>query len=358
MRVNTTGKTFRGGLVRAFAFSVATVSTILAAAVMAPAAMAADSAVIFMYHRFGEAVHPSTNIQLEQFDAHLAEIASGDYRVLPLPEIVDAFRRKEALPERTIGIAIDDAFMSVYQEAWPRLRRAGVPFTLFVATDPIDRRQGGYMNWEQLRELAAAGVTIGSQTASHPHLPDVGEEQLRREFEYSNKRFSEELGFVPKLHAYPFGEFGLREKKAAEEAGFTAAFGQHSGVAHANDDLFALPRFAMNENYGSIKRFRLAANALPVRVFDVTPADTVLRGNNPPAFGFTVENGLKGIDRLSCFASNQSTPAIIERLGERRLEVRLEKAFDPGRGRINCTMPAADNRWRWFGIQFYIPRRP
>ena len=40
-----------------------------------------------------------------------------------------------------MGLTIDDAFLSVYREAWPRLKRAGLPVTLFVATesgDPAD----------------------------------------------------------------------------------------------------------------------------------------------------------------------------------------------------------------------------
>lgn len=320
-------------------------------------ALAADSAVIFMYHRFGDGRFPSTNVTIEQFEAHLKEIAEGGYTVMSLPDIVGAFRRKEALPDRTIAITIDDAYTTVYNEAWPRLRRAGLPFTLFAATGPIDQRLADYMTWEQVREMAAAGVTIANHTVSHAHLADLPEEQVRGELEHANRRFQEELGFVSRLHAYPFGEFGSRERAIAEELGFEAAFGQHSGVAHANEDLFALPRFALNERYGSIQRFRLAANALPLRVFDVTPADTVLRENNPPPFGFTVEPTLTGLGRLNCFASNQEGPATIERLGERRFEVRLLRAFPRGRGRINCTMPGPENRWRWFGTQFYVPRK-
>lgn len=318
--------------------------------------VAADSAVIFMYHRFGEDRYPSTSIQLDQFDAHLQEIARGDYNVMSLTDIAAAFRRKEALPDRTIAISIDDAFSSVFDEAWPRLRKAGLPFTLFIATEPIDAGRPGYMTWSQIRELSTAGVTIGSQTMTHPHLPDIDDEQLARELNMSNARFNDEVGHVPKLLAYPFGEFGIREKRAAEQAGFVAAFGQHSGVAYVNGDLYGLPRFAMNEHFGSVQRFRLAANALPLRVYDVTPHDTVLREQNPPAFGFTVEDGMGGLGRLACFASNQEGAARIERLGARRMEVRIEQAFEPGRGRINCTMPAGNNRWRWFGMQFYIPQ--
>ena len=52
-----------------------------------------------------------------------------------------------------MAITIDDAFISVYKEGWPLLKEYNYPFTLFVATDPIDQRLNGYMNWDQLREL-------------------------------------------------------------------------------------------------------------------------------------------------------------------------------------------------------------
>ena len=39
-------------------------------------AFAADHAVILMYHRFGEDQLPSTNIRLDQFDAHLKKLSN------------------------------------------------------------------------------------------------------------------------------------------------------------------------------------------------------------------------------------------------------------------------------------------
>ena len=48
-------------------------------------------------------------------------------------------------------------------------------------------------------------------------------------------------------------------------------------------------------------------------------------------------------------------PAKVERL-DRRIEVRLDKPYAAGGyPRINCTVPAGNNRWRWFGYQFYVP---
>tara|TARA_R110000868_G_scaffold11751_17_gene57399 strand:- start:28943 stop:29938 length:996 start_codon:yes stop_codon:yes gene_type:complete len=322
----------------------------------ARAAEQAASAVVVMYHRFGESVHPSTNIRLEQFEAHLEELSKPIYTVLPLPEILARLRAKQPLPERTVGISIDDAFLSVYREAFPRLRQAGFPFTLFVATDPIDRKIGGYMSWDQIRELKNAGVTIGSQTDTHLHMATSSDARNRSDLEKSNARFMAELGETPRIIAYPYGEYSLAAGRIAKEAGFTAGFGQHSGVLHPNADMFYLPRFAMNENFGGESRFRLAVNALPLDVSDVTPPDPLLSlDNNPPILGFTVNGeAAKRLSRLACYASGKGK-ARLERLGA-RVEVRLEDAFSGGRARINCTMPTRSGRWRWYGLQFYVPK--
>lgn len=322
------------------------------------AAGAADSAVVLLYHRFGDSGHASTNVTIEQFEAHIAEIRSGKYVVRPLPEIAAALRAGTELPDFTIGISIDDAFLSVYREAWPRLRQAGLPFTLFVATDPIDRGSPDYMSWAQIRELAKAGVTIGSQTASHPHMPRLSPERNTAELEKSAARFKAELGAAPTLIAYPYGEYSLAVGAVARAAGFTVGFGQHSGAIHPDSDFFNLPRFAFNEAYGDIARFRMAARALPLRAADITPPDCFLAGaRNPPLYGFTVK-GLapERLARLACYVSGQGK-AQIERLGERRIEVRMADAFRPGRTRVNCTLPEAEGRWRWFGRQFVVPPR-
>ncbi len=317
-------------------------------------AKAGSNAVVIMYHRFGETKYPSTNITLEQFKTHLDELKSSKYKVMTLTEILAALNEGRPLPDRAVGLSIDDAFLSLYAEGWPRLKAAGFPFTLFVATDPVDQGTFGYMNWDQIREMARAGVTIGSQTASHLHMPKADPARNREELERSNKRFEEELGRRPLIFAYPYGESSMAVQAVVRETGFKAAFGQHSGAFGGGDNLFDLPRFAMNENYAGLARFRLAANALPLPVTDITPADPLIGAINPPAMGFTVDAAIKNLDRLACFSSNAGK-AKLERLGERRVEIRVEEAFPKGRTRINCTLPAGGGRWHWFGRQFYRP---
>ena len=318
----------------------------------APAAGAADGAVILMYHRFGETRHPTTNIKLEQFETHLRILSSEGYTVLPVPEIVDAIRNGTPLPDKTIGITIDDAYLSVFTEAWPRLREAGMPFTLFVSTDAVDDGLGGFMNWAQIRELRDAGVTIGGHSASHGHMAAKNKGGIEEEITRSGHSFQAELGSIPGIFAYPYGEASAGVVQAVQNGGYRTAFGQHTGVVHNSANLYYLPRFAVNETFGGEDRFRMVTRALPLPVQDVTPRDPTLR-INPPAFGFTLTEDLAGLDRLACYASGQGE-AVLERLGP-RVEVRVAQGFPKGRARINCTAPGPDGRWHWFGMQFYVP---
>ena len=209
---------------------------------------AADTgAVVLMYHRVGESRYPSTNITIEQLEAHIEELKRGPYRVLPVADIIDALKRGNPLPDHAVGITIDDAYASAYREAWPRLRRAGFPFTVFVATDPVDRGVAGMMTWDQIREMAQAGVAIGHHSVTHPHMAGAEASANARELEKAGARFAAELGRRPGLFAYPYGEASLALIGLVRGAGFAAAFGQHSGAIGGARAFFYPPRFSLNE---------------------------------------------------------------------------------------------------------------
>ncbi len=305
---------------------------------------------VLMYHRFGELKYPSTNIKMSQFKEHVKEIKKDQYNVINLNDAIRAIKNQIKIPDKSISITIDDAYLSVFKNAWPILKENNLTFTLFVSTDVIDRKLSNYMSWDQIRELMDNGVTIGSQTKSHPHMHRLNYQKILYEIEYSNNRFVKELGIKPTIFAYPYGEYDLKTLNIIKNSGFVAAFGQHSGVAHISAGLFELPRFAMNENYGNIDRLKLSINALPMIVSDISPTDQLLKVN-PPNFGFTLSPEIKPNKIVRCFASN-NIPTNTSRIGKNRIEIRLETAFPRERGRINCTMEAPNGRWRWFGRQF------
>ena len=316
-------------------------------------------AAVVMYHRFGEDDYPSTNIRIDQFEHHIDEMKTGGYTVLPLTEIVSALKEGRKLPPKTIAITVDDAYLSVYTEAWPRLKKAGFPFTLFVATEAVERASHGtysrYMTWSQLKEMKDAGVEIGHHTVTHRHMPDADVATNQTEINDAFAKYERELNMRPTLFAYPYGEANTAMIQMIKESGFDAAFGQHSGGIGTETERFYLPRFALNESYGDLERFRLVASARPLPVSDIEPKDMqVSNEHNPPAIGFSLTREVKNAESIACYISGEGKVAT-ENLGGVRIEIRPTQPFAKGRTRLNCTLSADDGRWYWFGRQFYLP---
>ena len=309
-----------------------------------------NSIAVFVYHRFGENNYPSTNIRMPQFKKHLDELIKNNYNVVSIETIIDALQNNKNLPEKTVAITIDDAFFSIYKKAWPILKEKKLPFTIFVSTGPVNSNSKNYMNWEQLKEMNNRGVTIGHHTKNHFHLVGKKKETIISEIEEASDDFLKNLGYVPDIFAYPYGEYSSEIKEITKNY-FKAAFGQQSGGIYNGIDIFELPRFSMNEQYGDLKRFKFAANSYGLKIKNVLPENKVITDINPPLLGFTLLDDLEGLIR--CYPSH-NIKADLTKLGNKRIEIRFDRAFPKGRTRINCTIN--DNKkWRWSGFQFLNP---
>ena len=314
------------------------------------------SASVLLYHRFGEDTLPTTNIRLEQFEAHIERLETGGYHFMGLEEAATRIKNKQPLPNRTVIITVDDAYKSVITEGWPRLKAAGIPMTLFVSTDPVDQSHSNYLTWDDIRTLKREGVEIGHHTASHLHMPHAGVAAAIADVRRASARFKAELGEIPTLFAYPYGEYTEELRAAIEDEGFIAGFAQFSGPMGQADNVYSLPRFPVNERFGDIGRFKLISQAKALPVADVIPTSpSITEGHNPPLFGFTVDRSVRGISALACYPSHLGKAAELVQPAPNRVEVRFGKAFPKGRNRINCTMPAGGGRWYWLGRFFYVP---
>ncbi|MBL4791014.1 MAG: polysaccharide deacetylase family protein [Kordiimonadaceae bacterium] len=320
------------------------------------AVRADDGAVVLLYHRFGEDKYPSTNIRLEQLDAQIALLIDGGYHFMALSEATKRLKNHTAFPERTIVITVDDAYKSVADVGWPKFKAAGIPITVFVSTDPVDAGSSNYMSWDDIRRLQAEGVEIGHHSASHLHMVAAGLEASIADIKKASARFVEELGEVPSLFAYPYGEYSPELVEMIKAEGFEIAFSQYSGPVAPWLNRFTLPRFPVNERYGNMERFTLVSKTLALPVSDLIPSNPVLsETSNPPILGFTVDNNVRGLKVLACYPSHLGRAADITFASPHRIEVRFDRPFPKGRGRINCTMPAGKGRWYWFGQYYLIP---
>jgi peptidoglycan/xylan/chitin deacetylase (PgdA/CDA1 family) len=106
-----------------------------------------------------------------------------------------------------------------------------------------------------LRQLAAAGMSIGAHSLSHPILARAAEELAWQEISDSRSVLEKVLGQTVWAFGYPFGNAATvtgRDLRLAEQAGFRCAFMNvgggfgakidHSKISGARINRFALPR--------------------------------------------------------------------------------------------------------------------
>jgi poly-beta-1,6-N-acetyl-D-glucosamine N-deacetylase len=304
-----------------------------------------------MYHRFDENKYPSTNIQMDVFVKQIEMIKNSNYDFYDIQKFIDNFN--EPKNEKKILITIDDAFSSFYEIAWPFLKENKIPFILFVSTEPVGNN--GYMTWDQIREVEKESFAyIGHHSHTHDYLIEKSDEEFINDIEIASKVFLKELGYIPNLFSYPFGEYSKFMKDYVAE-NFSFAFGQHSGVIDLNKDKFELPRFPINENYGELNRFKSIINFFPLEYKNLIPEEKKLtKANNPPEFQVEFFEDQKNLDNINCYSNegNAWEKSNFNFLNN-KLTIKFRDAFTPRRGRVNCSLND-DGKWRWFGIQFVV----
>jgi peptidoglycan/xylan/chitin deacetylase (PgdA/CDA1 family) len=121
-----------------------------------------------------------------------------------------------------------------------------------------------------LRQLAAAGMSIGAHSVSHPILARASEELAWREISESRNVLEKPLGQTVWAFAYPFGDAATvtgRDWRLAEQAGFRCAFMNtgggfgakvnHSKINESKINRYALPRVHVN---GDMSLFEFEAH--------------------------------------------------------------------------------------------------
>ena len=304
-----------------------------------------------MYHRFNEDKYPSTNIQMNIFKQQMEIIKNSNYTFF----YPDKFEKNftSIRTNKEILLTIDDAFLSFYLEAWPYLKKNKIPFILFVSTEPVGKK--GYMTWEQIKEVGTEKfAVIGHHSHSHGYLIDKDNDFFITDLKKANEIFLNNLGYVPNLFSYPFGEYSKFMRDYVSK-NFDYAFGQHSGVIDLNKDKFELPRFPINENYGELKRFNSIIKSFPLEYEQLFPLEKkLLTKNNPPNFQVKFFKEQDNIENINCYSNEldkwEKSNTTIDNYV---LTIKFRGPFKPRRGRINCSLN--DNgKWRWFGIQFPI----
>jgi len=98
------------------------------------------------------------------------------------------------------------------------------------------------LTWEQVREMDAAGIEIGSHTLTHPILTNISRDRLRRELNESRLRLEEVLRRKVDLFCYPNGDYDVMVSNEVERAGYKCAVTSRHGLNDRDANPLALRR--------------------------------------------------------------------------------------------------------------------
>ncbi len=319
-------------------------------------------AVILQYHHVSTLTPSSTSIDPLLFIKHLDLIEHQGFQVLPLPQVLNKLAQATPFKRKTLAITFDDGYLSIYENAFPELKKRKLPFTIFISPEAIDKKFGNSLNWQQLQEMQRNGATIANHSFAHNHLlaKNKGESQAQwrqrsmLDIQLSQSRLKEELGVENLLFAYPYGEFDQALKSLIKGLGFVA-FSQQSGPVSPSSDRQALPRFPASGMYARLETLKVKINSLAFDIKSALPSSQLLTfGETAPALKLRVNAGDVQYQQAQCFYMGTAINTKITTLGSDILiEAQLATPLKAGRSRYNCTAPSlSQNRHYWYSMPF------
>ncbi|MFK4069049.1 polysaccharide deacetylase family protein [Streptomyces sp. NPDC029674] len=232
---------------------------------------------ILMYHSVARVPNAATrelSVSPDAFERQMKTLAERGCTPLTTAQLAAAWRSPgRSLPERPVLITFDDGYEGVHRYALPVLAGHGFASTLFVSTGWLRGKHdtGGaldrMLDWDQVRELAAAGAEIGGHSHTHPELDQLDDDELRFELRRCHDILTEETGTRPVSFAYPYGYSSRRVRDHVRETGFGQALAVGNRLASRCQGPYALRRVTVRRTTGAEEFERLVSGCGIGRAF-------------------------------------------------------------------------------------------
>lgn len=231
---------------------------------------------IFVYHRFGDAKHASTNTSIEELEKEFQYFKDNNYEVVKLEQIIEKVKNKEAVPSNWVALTIDDSYKSFYDNGLPIFKKYNYPFSLAVYVKATQKGYQDFMSWEEVKEASKYG-SISLHSYDHPHLTKLSAQEIKEDTQKGIELFQQHLGYKPSIYVYPYGEYNEQVAQAIKSFGFDAILNQNNGSVNERSDVQDINRIALVGEV-NIKQ-KLRYNTLDVQWMEpkAYPKDNILK---------------------------------------------------------------------------------
>ncbi len=310
------------------------------------------NAVGLVYHRFGDDRYPSTNTTKQLFEQQLKYLIDNKINTYTINQL---YLNKDSV-NQAVFITVDDGFVSFYNNGFPLLKKYNCNATVFINTESVG--WSDYMNWEQIKELVQAGIQIASHSHAHPYFLNVSKEErvqtYIKDLEKSEQLFLEHLGFVPKVYAYPYGEFDESMVHVLKERGYKLAFAQNSGVWDYKSNIYAVPRFPVSGIHFGMDKFkqRIKMKSLPIQISE--PCPIVLSAQENYSLELRLDDS-NNFSSLNCFFNNQYGADLFT-MQDEVIQVNIKMPENKRRALLTFTSKRKNGDWYWWSVLFINPK--
>ncbi len=318
------------------------------------------SFVILQYHHVSSSTPSSTSLSPDEFAAHMRWLQENEFNVIRLEEAIEAVQSGTPLSDHTAVISFDDAYSSIYTEAFPVLHKLSYPFTIFTPAGLIGDDNSVYASWEELRVMAANGGTIANHSMHHDYYLErqTNEDKaswlrrIREDILQAEEKIKAETGQEHHIFAWPYGEYSHEMQDLIREMNFVGV-GQQSGAVNSYSDFTALPRFPLSGLYANMDTFAIKMFSLGMDYQLLAPRNSLTRESSPEVT-LHFKNGIPM--GLSCFNQNKLMHLTINS-SAKKVVLSSTDLNTSRRFRYNCTAPAENGRYYWMSVAFVTPKR-
>ncbi|CAL1239505.1 polysaccharide deacetylase family protein [Candidatus Methylocalor cossyra] len=222
----------------------------------------AHRVIVLMYHGTpaGSAARPYAT-PAKRFAEQLDFLKATGWTTAVLSALGDPAR----LSPKTVLITFDDGYKNNYQGAFLPLLERGMRATWFVVSGRLGRRadwlagpddDSALMDGRQVRDLAEAGMEVGSHSHDHLHLEQLDQAAIAEQLVRSKAELEALLGRKVEAFAYPYGTYDDRVVGEVERAGYRFACTTRSGWWRPEESALLIRRVTLfgDENLGSFAR--------------------------------------------------------------------------------------------------------
>jgi len=210
---------------------------------------------VLSYNQFSLSPSSKYVVPKKAFESQMDYLKEHGYRVISINDLLDFLDFKAQIPEKSVVITIDEGWKSVYDVAYPVLKKYRYPATLFLRTDVIGKKMG--LSWNQVRELSENGMDIQCGTNSGQDLVSLAANQslqayieaLKGALSDPKETIIKGLGIECRYLAYPKGKTNSLIIAFLKKYGYRAAFTKERGSTPFFADNYRIGRSLIHGDY-------------------------------------------------------------------------------------------------------------